>query len=1583
MSDCQNLVHPFQTDPGVNQPQRVIDDLLSGAAKIDGRTMADLLNYFVELSRHVNYYDTGLRVSDWQPFFKKSIPFTLAGIINYNKNKSRKKFDAYNKLFDKKPTRQRLQLILQYVFDNTLQRINTWHLQVKDSGLPIEGILVRLMRDKLLQSLNDFIGYSNSIASRYRLKKPDFTAILDNTVWNLDIEQLYVYKEPTLPPGPVTPRQRLIACRNEIIKLFPLFLDLVDVASLSAEQSMEQSFVPLKEELQKKHPPHLGLLFAFLKLFQHLQQDLNGFTKKHLDFFYREVLKLQPHKASPDKAHIVFDIQKQLDKYLLKKGLLLKDGKDSKKAEILFALDDEIVVNKAQVADVRTLFLNNKLFNTYSYVEGVYIAPDARKADGVKIDFKDSDPKNWYTLGHDLSKYKDPETKFLRPHPNARIGFILASPVLLLNEGNRAIDITLACQLNNNYCGDLSPVTGPVLDKCCEGTTTGTTTTAGREGCAENNTVNPIPSCKLYDDIQQELNKTYYYISVPLIQEAIKKGVGADIEKRLRSLLKKGDKKICYCPVEQTRYDAVVLAADFTALFNADELKILEPIFKPQRVFKIGFSGEKEWIEPTSITNITLTPASLVCDPATDLNPYSFTLKFSMVLDADKPAVTYFNKDNLKENYDTILPLVKMELNDHIKLAFTDQALKDKLGIEDAEDNCCLLKEKNTADDHIVSLYHFFRNVILKEDNVRRTLIEVKVCGVKNVIVQNDENVLDVNSPVVAFGVRPKVGSSFYIGSKEIFGKNWQEIWVNTEWKDRPVDLQQHYEFYFYEPFEDGSSVITNNSFKVRASVLEQRNWKVDGQKNLFQDPSEARAPFCGYVPATWNQNVYHYLRGAFPGSAYVPRTPDANPLLPFNIKSDYGFLRLTLEGVGFQHDRYAFVLARHMMALSDLVDPVSLNAAIGHLTTAEDLAVAIMARVHDLQPKITELQTRITRMIDRLTHNEPPAAPDLVLDGIRVLVDALSTRLTNALTALGVPNIPVATGHINAAVNLANAISTRTGNLGTAGSLIEDSSQVSTRINEIDFLTNNDIDNNFDTADPAAGGLHELSHTLLNRIADIKTLLQVNNALKNGLPREPYTPAIKGLFLDYTAIADIKDIDLIHLYPYEGTYKPEELEQSPPFLPTFCDEGSLYIGLKDLVPGSNLHILFQLAEATADSESEREEVKWYYLENNQWKLLRKGFEVLDDATDGLTTSGVVKLATPENMTNKNTILPTDLHWIKAAIPFKSQSVSETIGIYTQAVQVTFTNEEANDKLRLGTPLPEGSISKLKEADAAVKKVSQPYESFGGRVPEEQGQYYVRVSELLRHKGRAIQKWDYERLALEAFPQLYRTKCINHTYGLDAHIYTHDFPIAPGYVLLGVIPDITKLQAGLSFEPRVPVSLLEQITDYLRKRTSPFVRLKVMNPRYEKVNICLKVKLYLGKDENYYREKLQQDLREYIAPWSLGEQENLRFAQCLNRSDIIRFLETRDYVDYIIELKMVHEYDNNGIPAQELQELCPKTPRSVLIAGDIDVCIKQNDCEEWDQCLDASGLPVDCCATPPVPVTDYCKPVSPTDPIPQ
>src|SRR5664279_118353 len=161
MFECDKLLHPFQNDPGTSQDQRVMDDLLGGPAKIDARSLADLLQFFTELAPHINYYDSKLNPGSWVPFFKNSLPFLLANMTNYNADAINEKFGFYSVLFKKKPTGASLQLILYFIYYNFIRRLNVWYDQVEESQLPLETTISKLIQNKLKQPLIQFISIFN------------------------------------------------------------------------------------------------------------------------------------------------------------------------------------------------------------------------------------------------------------------------------------------------------------------------------------------------------------------------------------------------------------------------------------------------------------------------------------------------------------------------------------------------------------------------------------------------------------------------------------------------------------------------------------------------------------------------------------------------------------------------------------------------------------------------------------------------------------------------------------------------------------------------------------------------------------------------------------------------------------------------------------------------------------------------------------------------------------------------------------------------------------------------------------------------------------------------------------------------------------------------------------------------------------------------------------------------------------------------------------------------------------------------------------------------------------------------------
>lgn len=1517
-SFCDCMPHPFQHEQGVSQRQRIMDNLLAGNAQIDSRKMADLLDYFYQLSRNINHYDNQLNISDWRPFFDKSIPFVLASLIKYNYQSVQQQLNLYKTLFAKRPSTAGLQLMQRFIYYNTIRRIYQWYVKIQGSGLPVERVFESIIKDKIRPALIQFIALNRMAANVLNIEAIDFREILGNDTFNIS--------NPILIEQQVKAMEKATGCDqlpelyNKTINLFSAFFEPIRVLTRSAELSLDQSFDPLKDELHQKQLPHLALLFAFLKLFSKLQNDLNGFTKKHLDYFYRTVLRIKPKEAVPDKAHIVIEIQKELDKYLLEKGLLVKDGKDINKQEIQFAFDDEIVVNRAQVKDIRALYLNNQPLGNKNLLEGLYMAPDLTKADGVEKDFQ-SDVRNYYTLGNKESKYQLPGSTVFKPYPSSRLGFVLASPVLFLQEGVRTVTLNLSCEVDEEICDELKKISFPAPAGGCDCENTG----SSQPG--DFNYPNDVSYTKVYHDnnltadkvLTNALNSRYYYVSQELIAAALKKGLSEPKAEILRNYLTitnemdcDEEKPYCYFPTKKYRFDTIVAAGDFEKDLDPS-LDIMKEFFKKRTPFSLLFSGEKEWISPSDNPALTFTVSAF--------NAGKFTLTVKAVLNADKPAVTFYDSEKLKEELQSASPLVKLELDDHFKTPF------DALNNEDNRD--CCLKRKPAENKFEVSLYHFFKKVKLLSD----TSISVHVCGLKKMIVQNDESVMDPGGPFYAFGVRPKINSNFFIGSEEVFLKKWTDVWVNVFWKDKP-DFTSYYSGYQTDIRDDNgkgkviktTDKIKEEQFLFKAAILQDGTWHLQktGDGVCTDDDGKATETNLDLLfPKDIDQldcfensadkfrslytNQYHFGHSRFDKLNPQPlEDTEFGRLKKLDTSTRNSFLRLTLRCQDFRHDQYSRVLARQLSAEAKLSapSPSLVDGAVYY--GVDSLGKVFIIDYNVLFNEMDQIRQE-AQAIDPVLFN--------LIDGIMELLPMqvvpfsieLNNKIWNALfkTNLPLPGLPTPPD--------------------------EDSAAEST--------------------------LYKAFKEILKKLVDVNNQISSFKARGAVIPREPWTPTITNIAIDYHASASAEDIDLIHLYPFKDTFKHEVIKLSPSLLPTFCDEGTLYLGLENLVPGSNLNILFQLAEATADSESDKEKVYWHYLESNVWKPLRTGFEILNDATENLTTSGIIQFAIPENMTTGNTIMPPELHWIKATIPENSKLVSETTGIHAQAIRATFTNLPENDKLRLSKPLDANLISKLVTADASVKKILQPYETFGGLIPEEEQLYYVRVSEHLRHKGRANQKFDYERIVLDAFPQIFKTKCINHSLGLNAHEHINDFPYAPGHVLLAVIPDLTKLKAGNAFEPKAPVSLLEKIDEYVRKRTSPFVRFRSMNPRYEKIHLCLKVRLVKGKDENYYKEKLAMDIRTFLAPWAIGDPYSykLTFGQCVNRSNIIGFLESLDYIDFILALNMRHELSKT-FPLHEEDapvSICPATPRSILIAGDIDICIADITREKWGDTSDS------------------------------
>ena len=173
-------------------------------------------------------------------------------------------------------------------------------------------------------------------------------------------------------------------------------------------------------ESSANNEPHFALFLCFLKLFAHAQEQMNGLSAKHLDFYYKEVLRLKQKPAQSDKVHLIFELAKNAQQQMILAGIPFKAGKDNMGVPMKYVAEEDTLISKAQVELLRSVYReDNKLF----------FAAVSNSLDGLGEEPVEENA-SWKAFGGDHL-------------PLASLGFALASPVLELKEGTRLVTLNI------------------------------------------------------------------------------------------------------------------------------------------------------------------------------------------------------------------------------------------------------------------------------------------------------------------------------------------------------------------------------------------------------------------------------------------------------------------------------------------------------------------------------------------------------------------------------------------------------------------------------------------------------------------------------------------------------------------------------------------------------------------------------------------------------------------------------------------------------------------------------------------------------------------------------------------------------------------------------------------------------------------------------------------------------------------------------------------------------------------------------------------------------------------------------------
>lgn len=435
------------------QPERV---------PVDERRAEHAMVFAAAYGRYLRYVDlNGAATTTWEEFFTSDLSARLSVAAIEDVSVYRTKVKSLLRALEDPelpPSETQMVAALGAVFDciGTLAA----QLDALQGSLPAEHALratmANLVRSQLSPMLRRLIGYWSAGLSLgvvdHAASPPDDIVILGHapqsfpalvTVvgltaaeWTAGVDvpswAAYVAVDPTEyvgaygPGTTVVERVNHLATHNLFTAACEAFLGAFARVVDEARAAVEGSF------RDDRHEPHYALFMAFLRLLEYARADANTLTGRHLDFYYRTVLRLRERPAEPSHAHVLVELAKHVDTHLLAGGTLLRAGKDAAGADVHFAVDRDLVANRGAVVELKSLY-RHPTGGPVPMDRGLIFARPA-----VVTEPGQSGP-SWHPFAEET--YVDGRLTAI-DIPPAEVGFAIASHYLWMAEGRRTVDVT-------------------------------------------------------------------------------------------------------------------------------------------------------------------------------------------------------------------------------------------------------------------------------------------------------------------------------------------------------------------------------------------------------------------------------------------------------------------------------------------------------------------------------------------------------------------------------------------------------------------------------------------------------------------------------------------------------------------------------------------------------------------------------------------------------------------------------------------------------------------------------------------------------------------------------------------------------------------------------------------------------------------------------------------------------------------------------------------------------------------------------------------------------------------------------------
>ncbi|MCG6901985.1 MAG: hypothetical protein LJE68_04815, partial [Rhodobacter sp.] len=445
---------------GLSQTDRALAERDPGYFQLDERDTGDLILFARRFAAHLRYYDaTNAAAGDWTAFFDSDISATLASLVKAPVDSFRAALADVQGFLEREPTRPQHQLRDHFSLLFHLPLALYRDMAARQSALEREHPLYPVLQELALRDIGPPLaalaryhqgGTAAGLLSAAPLDPVDYTTSTNpgpGPQLSDQVARIVFTGEPfqsmalapraitsfaptgwadyyTAQPPDGSPYADAVTVYDQIYDAlnYNLLVSAMERVFQTLIRIQREAQVYLTSSLQNfaAHTPHYGLWLAFLSMFDKARAELNDFTGRHLDFYYEEILRLSRRGPVADHVHLLVELAKGRDAHLLPGGTLVRAGKDDFGREVSYATDEDLVVNRASVAELRAVRVDETLTGgiARTYVRA---SPVAASADGLGEKLPE-DAQHFAPFGPSGGSF-------------ARLGFAISDRQLFMREG--------------------------------------------------------------------------------------------------------------------------------------------------------------------------------------------------------------------------------------------------------------------------------------------------------------------------------------------------------------------------------------------------------------------------------------------------------------------------------------------------------------------------------------------------------------------------------------------------------------------------------------------------------------------------------------------------------------------------------------------------------------------------------------------------------------------------------------------------------------------------------------------------------------------------------------------------------------------------------------------------------------------------------------------------------------------------------------------------------------------------------------------------------------------------------------------